>query len=88
MAKYPIVVVKENPGTQESGGKLVVEVQWLEEGSENRAQILEMKLPKVIGAVRNQAELNGVKVETSDRKYTLELGERDVDIEGADTTQC
>lgn len=87
MAKYPIVVVKENPGTQESPGKLVVEVQWLEEG-ENRVQILEMKLPKVIGAVRNQAEVNEVEIKTTDKKYTLELGERDVNLEGADTTQC
>lgn len=75
MAKYPIVVVKENPGTQVEPGKLVVAVQLSEE------EEVELKFPKVIGALRPTATLNDQTIEAVNRTYTLELGEEDYTTE-------
>lgn len=69
MAKYPIVVVKENPGTQDTPGKLVVAVQWSEEKE------VELKFPWIVGALRPTATLNGQTIEARDGTYELELGE-------------
>jgi len=76
MAKrFPIVVVKENPGTQVEPGKLVVAVQLSEE------EEVELKFPKVIGTLRPSATLNGQPIEAVNRTYTLELGEEDYTTE-------
>jgi wyosine [tRNA(Phe)-imidazoG37] synthetase (radical SAM superfamily) len=71
MAKYPIVVVKENPGTQEEPGKLVVAVQL---GPENE---VELKFPHVIGALGPTATLNGEPIDAENREFILELGEEE-----------
>ena len=75
MAKYPIVVVKENPGTQESPGKLVVAVQF---APNNEA---ELKFPHVIGAVKSKATFNGRPVDADNGEYRLELGETEYTAE-------
>ncbi len=71
MAKYPIVVVKENPGTQDTPGKLVVAVQL---GPENE---VELKFPYVIGALGPTATLNGRPIDAEGKEYVLELGEEE-----------
>lgn len=68
MAKYPIVVVKENPGTQETPGKLVVAVQLSPDDE------VELKFPHVVGALGSTATLNGRPIEGDGKEYILELG--------------
>ena len=76
MAKYPIVVVKENPGTPDSPGKLVIEVQWYESG---RVRSTELKFPHLVGTVREEADMNGTQVRKQDGKFKLELGDVEID---------
>lgn len=71
MAKFPIVVVKENPGTQVEPGKLVVAVRLSEEKE------VELKFPWIIGALGPTATLNGQPIEAKNGTYELELGEDD-----------
>jgi hypothetical protein len=71
MAKYPIVVVKENPGSPETPGKLVVAVQL---GPDHE---VELKFPHVIGALGPTATLNGEPIDAENREYVLELGEEE-----------
>ncbi|MGH7566446.1 MAG: hypothetical protein ACREK2_06425 [Gemmatimonadota bacterium] len=75
MAKFPIVVVKENPGTQVEPGKLVVAVQLSEEKQ------VELKFPWIVGALRPTATLNGQTIEATDGAYKLQLGEDDYPAE-------
>jgi hypothetical protein len=81
MAKYPIVVVKENPGTPDTGGKLTIEVKWYESGME---RVVELKFPHLVGTVRDEATLNGTQVRKANGKYALELGDVDIDIADAE----
>lgn len=76
MAKYPIVVVKENPGTQEVAGKLTITVQWRDDETTKVNQAM-LKLPDVVGKLSGRAELNGKPVEASNGEFRLELGSTD-----------
>jgi hypothetical protein len=69
MAKFPIVVVKENPGTVETPGKLVVSVQTDQEHQ------VELKFPLVVGSLRQYATVNGKEIPATDGTYVIELGE-------------
>lgn len=79
MAKYPIVVVKENPGTPDAPGKLTIEVKWYESGMERG---VELKFPHLVGTVRDEASVNGTPVRKANGRFALELG--DVDITDAE----
>jgi hypothetical protein len=75
MAKYPIVVVKENPGDPKTGGKLTIQVKWFESGQE---WVTELKFPHLVQTVRDDALMNGAPVRKKDGKYELELGNIDI----------
>jgi hypothetical protein len=71
MAMFPIVVVKENPGTVETPGKLVVSVQTDQEHQ------VELKFPMVVGSLRQYAIVNGEKIPARDGTFVIELGEEE-----------
>lgn len=71
MAKFPIVVVKENPGTVETPGKLVVSVQTDQE------HLVELKFPMVVGSLRQYAIVNGKEVPAEGGAFVIELGEEE-----------
>ena len=76
MAKYPIVVVKENPGTQEIAGKLTITVKWRDDETAKVNEAM-FKLPDVVGKLSGRAELNGKPVEADNGEFRLELGSTD-----------
>jgi hypothetical protein len=68
MAKFPIVVVKENPGTPETPGKLVVSVQT------DQDRQVELKFPWVVGSLRAYATVNGKEIPAEGGAFVIELG--------------
>lgn len=83
MAKFPIIVVKENRSSvgakQVEGGALSVRIAWYDRASGEVQHIeLDTHLRDVIGET---ALLQGVLARAVDGAYQIELGEEDIPSE-------